>query len=109
MKTKKRHEEDEDEDEIYMVTSGRPVTVSAVITGIMDIHHIPGGGTVQWETVMMKMVAMLVRADLILNVTSHGAAGKSKWVGNLADHMADWIWEGIWNVGDDDDDDLEGV
>ena len=28
---------------IYMVTSGRPVTVSAVITGIMDIHHIPGG------------------------------------------------------------------
>ena len=26
-----------------MVTSGRPVTVSAVITGIMDIHHIPGG------------------------------------------------------------------
>ena len=27
-----------------MVTSGRPVTVSAVITGIMDIHHIPGGG-----------------------------------------------------------------
>ena len=43
MTTKKRHEEDEDEDEIYMVTSGRPVTVSAVITGIMDIHHIPGG------------------------------------------------------------------
>ena len=38
------------------------------------------------------------------------AAGKSKWVGNLADHMADWIWEGIWIVGaDDDDDDLEGV
>ena len=72
MKTKKRHEEDEDEDEIYMVTSGRPVTVSAVITGIMDIHHIPGGGTVQWETVMMKMVAMLVRADLILNVTAQG-------------------------------------
>ena len=35
--------EDEDEEEIYMVTSGRPVTVSAVITGIMDIHHIPGG------------------------------------------------------------------
>ena len=44
MTTKKRHEEDEDEDEIYMVTSGRPVTVSAVITGIMDIHHIPCGG-----------------------------------------------------------------
>ena len=51
MTTKKRHEEDEDEDEIYMVTSGRPVTVSAVITGIMDIHHIPGGrkGGNQWR------------------------------------------------------------
>ena len=73
MTTKKRHEEDEDEDEIYMVTSGRPVTVSAVITGIMDIHHIPGGGgTMQWETGMMKMVTMLMRTDLILNVTSHG-------------------------------------
>ena len=36
---------------IYMVTSGRPVTVSAVITGIMDIHHIPGGrkGGNQWR------------------------------------------------------------
>ena len=36
-------DDDKDEEEIYMVTSGRPVTVSAVITGIMDIHHIPGG------------------------------------------------------------------
>ena len=44
-------DDDGDGEEIYMVTSGRPVTVSAVITGIMDIHHIPGGrkGGNQWR------------------------------------------------------------